>query len=303
MAVDFNKINSYLKRIRKYDEGGTLIKDHPETKDIYKFYSKWLSNPEYAKRIDKYGFYNSEGKDVARFRQRALDNTTVENNFWDNNIYRDEINKVLLPTKWNFIVDNVPAHEIGHVMGMGNPKGSLSKLARLSIPEQQFIISQMKGYDPNYEEQGFPDKNGKIRIPQKGEYGFSSYKPGEHYGLPGVLNRLYDDPTGWDNLSPEYDKEKMFYHHNPSEAKADLMSFRYWLYKNGIYDINSGKPFTKDLLNKAKQKGGLDAPTKRLLDTFEDKNLINLMNTLASNTQTNNIQYTKLGGKLTKNRF
>ena len=67
--IDFDKVNAYLNKIKKYQEGGTLIKDHPETKDIYEFYSKWLSNPEYAKRIDKHGFYKSKGK--AGERQRT----------------------------------------------------------------------------------------------------------------------------------------------------------------------------------------------------------------------------------------
>ena len=288
MVIDFEKVNSYLKRIRKYDEGGTLIKDHPETKDIYKFYSKWLSNPEYARRIDKYGFYNSEGKDVARFRQRALDHTTVEKAYWDNNYY-DYIDKIVLPTKWNWLTDNTPAHEVGHVMGSYSYKGPLAKAARLSDKEVKYIISQMKGYNPDIISKR--EKDEKLGI-----YGTTDQNA---YNEAIRLEKLYNNPSLM--------KEDSYYFNSPEEAKASLQSFRYWLYKNGIYDINSGKPFTKDLLDKAKQKGGLDAPAKRLLDTFEDKNLINLMNTLASNTQTNNIQYTKLGGKLggklTKNRF
>lgn len=282
--IDFDKVNAYLNKIKKYQEGGTLIKDHPETKDIYEFYSKWLLNPEYAKRIDKHGFYKSKGKDVARFRQRALDNTTVEKSFLVNNYYKND--KIVLPTIFNLITDNVPSHEVGHVLGSYNPTSSIAKAARLSDKEVKYIISQTKGYDPDYITKKELDE----------QLGYSGAYDQARYDRAVKLEKLYNNPSLMKNDS--------YYSVSPSESKASLQSFRYWLYKNGIYDINSGKPFTKELLDKAKQKGGLDASSKRLLETFEDDKLINLMNTLASNNQTTgNVQYTKLGGRLIKKRF
>lgn len=266
-------------KIQRFGEGKP-IKEHPETKDVYEFYSKWLSNPEYAKRIDKYGFYKSKGKDVAKFRQRALDNTTVEKSFLVNNYYKND--KIVLPTIFNLRADNVPAHEVGHVLGSYNPTSSIAKAARLSDKEVKYIISQMKGYDPDYITKKETDE-------QLGYYGGHDQT---RYDKAVKLEKLYKNPSLME--------EDSYYFNSPSEAKANLQAFRYWLYKNGIYDINSGKPFTKDVLNKAKQKGGLDASSKRLLETFEDDKLINLMNTLASNTQTtNNVHYVKLGNKLT----
>lgn len=270
--------------IKRFEGGGKTIKEHPETKDIYKFYSKWLSNPKYAERIDEQGFYEDKGKDVAKARQKALDNTTVEKFFWINNYYKND--KIVLPTILDLIADNVPAHEVGHVLGTYNPTSPIAEKAKLSDEEVKYIISHMKGFDPDY--------ISKKELDEQLGY-FGAYDQAR-YDRAVKLEKLYNNPS--------LTKNDSYYLSSPSEAKANLQAFRYWLYKNGIYDINSGELFTKELLDKARQKGKLDASSKRLLETFEDDKLINLMNTLASNNQTiGNIQYTKLGGRLIKKRF
>lgn len=84
---------------------------------------------------------------------------------------------------------------------------------------------------------------------------------------------------------------------NPEEIKADLDASRYNLFKNNIYDIRQGQPFTQDHLNKAKEGLKNDGTFNRLIEQVGDDNYINLMNGIASNnTNNNNVAMAKYGG-------
>ena len=83
----------------------------------------------------------------------------------------------------------------------------------------------------------------------------------------------------------------------PEEIKADLDANRFNMFRKGVYDIRSGKPFTKEELNKAKKEFKDDKSFNRLLEQVGEDNYIQLMNTIASNSSTqNDTQMARYGG-------
>lgn len=79
----------------------------------------------------------------------------------------------------------------------------------------------------------------------------------------------------------------------PGENKADLDAFRYMLKREGIYD--SGKQdFTPELLKRAKDSATLD----RLRSVYSDKDIIYLMNNVASLENLNSNNYAQEGGAI-----
>ena len=73
------------------------------------------------------------------------------------------------------------------------------------------------------------------------------------------------------------------------ENYSDLMDFRRMLYNDKIYDsTKANNPFTKEHLNKAKEK--YKDLFIRLFNSFTDDRIINIMNTVAQNNNQNNKQ-------------
>ena len=87
-----------------------------------------------------------------------------------------------------------------------------------------------------------------------------------------------------------------------SETYADLLSFRHWLQDNKIYDsTRKNNPFTSKELNKAKlllNKGTDKSGPSRFIKSFDDKNLINMMNTIANNYTNKESNYLQQGGSV-----
>lgn len=85
---------------------------------------------------------------------------------------------------------------------------------------------------------------------------------------------------------------------NP-EKYADLQTLRYILYKEGIFDARQNKPFTKEHLKKAKEKGL--KKHSRTLQIFDDDTIIKMLNTIAyNNSNIEDVNLAKYGGKLNK---
>jgi hypothetical protein len=98
------------------------------------------------------------------------------------------------------------------------------------------------------------------------------------------------------DLDPKVDTHIL----DPEEAKSDLDSIRYNLYKQGKFDPKTGKYKTKSgkfedsLLNSLKD----DNSVKRMQRVYKGKGITEMMNTLAINDNEDNdsILYAKLGG-------
>lgn len=85
---------------------------------------------------------------------------------------------------------------------------------------------------------------------------------------------------------------------NPDEAKGDINTLRYNLYKSGDFNPSTGeyktkdKKFNKELLPKIKN----DYNTKRMIDAYGEEGVSTLMNTIAKNKKQNAMQYMANGG-------
>lgn len=118
------------------------------------------------------------------------------------------------------------------------------------------------------------------------------------YGHPevqGGISRIEEEMLTQFNPAPI--EELTDHNKKPSENKSDINSLRYNLYKAKIFDPSTGnyktksKKFEKSLFEKIKD----DAGVKRLRNNYGDKQLINLINTVATNENNESVPIAKNG--------
>jgi hypothetical protein len=68
---------------------------------------------------------------------------------------------------------------------------------------------------------------------------------------------------------------------DPQEFKSDLQALRYLMYDRGVYDIRKGKKFTKEDLERAKEKLKGNQSLERTIQAAGENGLIKLMNIIA----------------------
>lgn len=106
--------------------------------------------------------------------------------------------------------------------------------------------------------------------------------------------------------SPLQDRKQNRLEHDsqPQESYADLMNLRYHLYNSGIYDsTKANNPFTQDHIDKLKEQFDFSLPENhginRLFQNFNEKDIIEMMNTVAQNKYNDDqLQYARKGAKL-----
>lgn len=91
------------------------------------------------------------------------------------------------------------------------------------------------------------------------------------------------------NIVQHVNDEPIYHDIMPSESKADLDALRYQMYKKGIYDTSKGN-MDEATMNKALADPEIKNSfiTKRLLQNFDPKSLIQMNNTIASTGDTDN---------------
>ena len=116
-----------------------------------------------------------------------------------------------------------------------------------------------------------------------------------HSEVQGGISRIEEEMLTQFNPAPI--EELTDHNKKPSENKSDINSLRYNLYKAKIFDPSTGnyktksKKFEKSLFEKVKD----DAAVKRLRNNYGDKQLINLINTVATNENNELIPIAKNG--------
>lgn len=113
-------------------------------------------------------------------------------------------------------------------------------------------------------------------------------------------NNYLDIDTSYNNKKLSEDQKADIRHNSlPSEAKADIDALRYKLKKDNIYNTGT-QEFNQNHLNKAKKLYSNDKMIQRNFKAFGDKDLINLMNTIAeqSTSSEDYIQYAQQGGSI-----
>lgn len=191
----------------------------------------------------------------------------------------------LLPTRFGVTYDDVLSHELGHAISDAiytNEKG----LTR-GAPFSEYTRASYADIYPVFREnRQFKDFLKTVPNPN-------------NYKIRASIDSVPHDAS-------------------PEESYADLISLRYDLYKNGIFDsTKAGQVFTKDLLNKYKkevlknrelQRLNSEHPNEkinqeRLFDNFTDDQIIQMLNEVAYNLtipNSDSVNYADDGGILRK---
>ena len=102
----------------------------------------------------------------------------------------------------------------------------------------------------------------------------------------GNYPHLFNQINEKKNKNTEYYDEE--HDKKPSETYADLMSVRYWLYKNGIFDSREKNKITDEQIEQARKKineSKSDRTQKRFFNQFNNEQIKNLINEIAYKEQ------------------
>lgn len=128
-------------------------------------------------------------------------------------------------------------------------------------------------------------ENGKHKLP----YSYSNYIPllKQNYLYKSQLNYLQkhqpDKVDAWKS-SPQMWRYDLFHDYMPGEQYGDLMSLRYYLNKLGIFDSRKKDAvFTKDMLEKLPDRENRPFNVNRMLDRFNQDDLVKIINEVANN--------------------
>lgn len=238
-----------------------------DTKDVKAFYDKMLSSPEYKKRLLNNGY--------------GLDNP-------DEGILKTKLNTFLeRPNYQEYKVDQL-------------------------IKNRREGVRNVEIQDTHNKSTHF-NRNGIVNP-------YVNLNAGQLNGLKvhprtALVHEVgHAETDGWYGTSISGYEKEMFkktakpndkirtddghYVKDPEEAKSDINTIRYNLYKAGDFNPSTGeyktkdKKFNKDLIPKIKN----DYSLKRMLDAYGEEGVSTLMNTIANNKQKNTMQYMANGG-------
>jgi hypothetical protein len=216
--------------------------------EVNKFLSGYVGSPKYQQRLA--GFYQYPGY-VNRQRQGVIDNVSIRENPNGGSSYYANGNEVAISNPQAISLGSnrqeVLSHEMSHAL---NSNWKIPGSA-LSPAEQNFIL----------------DRNKRVSGASKAELLNHAKQSGKQlYDLMG--EELHDQ--------------------NPAESKSDIDALRFLLNKRGLY--NAGKQdMTPEILLKAKKDPviGRSFIMKRLNENFDDKGLLEIMNKVATNNNSN----------------
>jgi len=237
-------------------------KINPKDAAVKKWMQGYVQSPKYKERLSNFYQYPDY---VQGQRSKRIEGTQVQEVPGSTLQYSSEDNTLnISPTEIALKALNrqeVVAHELGHAINSNETNPALG----LSPKEESFIFNR-SNLDPGTKK----DITGDA---QREEMGISRYMK--------IRPSLHD-----------------FY---PTENKSDIDTFRYLLNQQGIYDAGT-QDITPEILQKAKQNPVINKSlsTKRLFDNYQDNNLIDVMNKVASNQQSAETTYAADGGKISK---
>lgn len=260
---------------------------YPKEKDAIDFVTSYYNSPGFL-----YRFYNIPSKVLPKyytddniravqpnskiwvergplaFRRLFRDESLYNNALYDNSnavvmgpIDFSNKNEAYLQGDYGDGYDDVLAHELGHAIDN-------------SIMGQNIYKSE------GIEELGIPDKYHKYDLPSL-HYSdlFPVFRNGGAYKK--ALNILGKTNGGLFEKYPSEIGGDELHDARPSESYADLIKFRYQLYKNGIYDSRKiGLPFRQKHLDQFRR---INKSPQRLLKNYSDEDIIWMMNNVASN--------------------
>lgn len=150
------------------------------------------------------------------------------------------------------------------------------------IKYSPFYSNHMIQMYPGGRETPYAPYNDTIQVPYMAvlahEYG---------HNIDPYFESTRDIPENWMDMYERQSSEANEHDSRPQEIYADLQSLRYQLYEKNIYDIIKDGAFNEKHLEKALKQ---NIPN-RLLQTMPKETIIEMMNTIADNSQqTGNVQ-------------
>jgi hypothetical protein len=208
----------------------------------------YINSPKYAERLSNFYKYPSY---IQNQRQGIVKNVAVRENRSGDPGYDSGANEVVAGEEIAKLMGSNRDEAVSHELSHATNNNDTNKAAQLNPKEQEFIFSRLKSLTPDL----------------KDMYRQSAKESGKS-----LSDRLHKGQT---------------HDISPSESKSDIDAFRYLLQKRGIY--NAGKSdISKDVLEKAEKDPTIKKSfiLKRLKENFDDKAIIEIMNKIAKNNDT-----------------
>jgi hypothetical protein len=211
----------------------------------------YVNSPKYKQRLSK---FRNNINDVVDARNRRLDDIgfihTTTQTPDDPGVYSSMTNSIRMnpvySRSFGFEPESTKLHEISHAVNSGN-----STFTSLTPLEEEYIMDKQVTFGKNRNEhmKKFARDN-KISLSQAVTHNWG----------------LHD--------------------YAPAEIKSDIDAVRYLMSREGIYDAGT-QDINEDILNKARSHPRIkDASLfKRLQSKYDDKDLIDIMNKVASNNK------------------
>jgi peptidoglycan hydrolase-like protein with peptidoglycan-binding domain len=227
---------------------------YKQTKDPVEFYKSWITSPEYRKRKIETGY--QEVPNVSRTSGRII-NDPSKGLLIDTSIKNSLSSLENLQKPGSITYD--PTKRSEYYKG--------SKTANINPKDYNGAIETVRAHEIAHAIDTYPSD-----LSEKEKNIISSSTEGWSKRLPNLLT-----PELWEIVRDAKHIEK------PEELRPDLNALRFLMYDKGVYDIREGKKFTKQDLERAKEKlKGNPSLDRTLMLTGED-NFINLMNVIAQN--------------------
>jgi len=236
--------------------------------DIAEFYKSWVSSPEYERRMKNTGYYDA-GKDKFYAKNLKKDIRISYDQYLKNQ--REGRMGALESTQEPGFIQIEPALYRGRPASRYTGLGIDIHPEHTKTPEMfETTLAHEIGHaidsTTNFEDSLIT----------------SSMLPWSEFNKPfysGV------DPVSGNPIITQKDdirrEQAKHVRNDPQEFKSDLQALRYLMYDRGVYDIRKGKKFTKEDLERAKEKLKGNQSLERTIQAAGENGLIKLMNIIA----------------------
>jgi hypothetical protein len=251
-----------------------------KSNDIAEFYKSWVSSPEYERRMKNTGYYetptyNGIRKDSFWVPQVKKDKLLVPNDFLEN--ARNVRMAHLEATQEPGFIKIEPSYHEGKPASSYSPAGISIHPYHTKTPEIQKTVTAHEIAHA-------------IDTPStyENELIWNTMLKGDAFNKQPQFYSEINPNTG-NIISNPKDRERrgmaQYVALDPQEFKSDLNALRYLMFDKGIYDIRKGKEFTKEDLERAKEKLKDNESLQRSIDAAGESGFIKLMNVIAKNKE------------------
>lgn len=268
-----------------------------------KFYETYIGSPKYIERLKKQGYKNPESTVADRLNAlKKINVHYMKENGREGSNYQPSISNAVGSSKYNLDKadmyvsekqilnpwgqvslpqESIKAHELSHAAGSTNAPSSYglnnNEKNELNNRNRYNKVSIKKILEPYQKETEMAKRN------------YNEYL--NKYGLSDERTRAAERDVFKKELKTNSVENNIAHDKDPTELKADIDTFRYYLKKANIYDAST-QDFNKDHLKKFREA---KLPNKENNELFErlfrrlsDDDLIHLMNRVAKKTTNQN---------------